>query len=564
MAMTLDEKRRRAAAAIAAAHLDDMHQGNIDDAAVKKAYVDYSDAAHEALHGGDGLLNKQGATAHADFPNVVLALADTHDKAMAQLDKIQREVVGPALKEQLRSDVERAAKHIHQQGVAEQQLQSVKLQKAAWRDAVANADDPDLHDHHIETGKNTIRQQAKMNNLSDKMLARQIDDFVSGVHADTVETLIPRDPVHAADWYARYGDNLNDIDKQRIEAKLGAVPGDAAAITDANVHPQPIVPEGPVARHLGLLVAGAPRQFSSAATTHPAGLTLASFETTPSAIGDAASGESEPTGQQDDRIPLGSEIDHHPTRPQLDDWVTSLSDDVGALARQTESHDNSARISTGKGDAGGPSYGSYQLAQNRGQVPEFLATEGASWAKELGAAPIYSEQFKSIWQTIARREGQKFKDAENAFARRTKYNPVMLLISEKLHLNLNTRSVAVRGAVTAAANHMGPGGPTRDNGGYGVVRRAIVQTDQSLSRDDPDYDRQLVDNIYGQRKTLLLKMADHLMKKSEDPRVPPDKRAEARAQGVNLRHSAQNVFTDEHNRALGIIATERRRFPQGF
>jgi hypothetical protein len=140
----------------------------------------------------------------------------------------------------------------------------------------------------------------------------------------------------------------------------------------------------------------------------------------------------------------------------------------------------------------------------------------------------------------------------------------MLLISEKLHLNLNTRSVAVRGAVTAAANHMGPGGPTRDNGGYGVVRRAIVQTDQSLSRDDPDYDRQLVDNIYGQRKTLLLKMADHLMKKSEDPRVPPDKRAEARAQGVNLRHSAQNVFTDEHNRALGIIATERRRFPQGF
>jgi hypothetical protein len=50
------------------------------------------------------------------------------------------------------------------------------------------------------------------------------------------------------------------------------------------------------------------------------------------------------------------------------------------------------------------------------------------------------------------------------------------------------RSVAVRAAAIAAASHMGPGGPTRDNGGYGVVRKAMVETDQSVSRDDPDYE----------------------------------------------------------------------------
>lgn len=234
MATTIDEKRRRAAAAIAAAHLDDMHQGNIDDAAVKKAYVDYSDGSAKQLYGEDGLFNKQGADAHAALPHVVLALADTHDKATAQLDKIQREIVAPALKEQLRIDVERAAEHVRWQGVAEQQLQSVKLQKATWRDAVANADDPDLHDHHIETGKKTIRQQAKMNNLSDTMLAKQLADYTSGVHADTIDTLTPHDSVHAAGWYARYGGNLNQRDKQRVEATLGPALANARAVADVD------------------------------------------------------------------------------------------------------------------------------------------------------------------------------------------------------------------------------------------------------------------------------------------------------------------------------------------
>ncbi|MFA5964921.1 MAG: hypothetical protein WC804_12960 [Sphingomonas sp.] len=249
---------------------------------------------------------------------------------------------------------------------------------------------------------------------------------------------------------------------------------------------------------------------------------------------------------------------------QLENWIASLSDDAGGPARATESNDNSAKISTGAGDAGGPSYGSYQLAQNRGQVPQFLAKEGAPWAKELAAAPIYSEEFKAIWKKIARREGQKFKDAENAFALRTKFDPVLLEIGKVLHFNLSTRSVAVRAAVIAAANHMGPGGPTLDNGGYGVVRKAIMETDQSISRDDADYDRQLVDNIYEQRKAILLRMADRLIKKSEDLRLPPAKRAEAKKRGINLRNSARNVFTNERQRVMSILDAEKRKYPEGF
>jgi hypothetical protein len=85
---SLEERRRRAAAAIAAAKLDDDHQRHIDDAAVKKAYVDYSDLTHEALHGDNGLFKQPGAQAHAAFPDVVAKLADNHDEVLSKLDEV--------------------------------------------------------------------------------------------------------------------------------------------------------------------------------------------------------------------------------------------------------------------------------------------------------------------------------------------------------------------------------------------------------------------------------------------------------------------------------------------
>ncbi len=223
LASGLEERRRRAAEAIAAAMLDDRHQSNIDDAAVKQAYVDYSDPTHEALHGEDGLFNRQGAGAHAAFPGLVETLVDNHDKALSKLDDVQRAAVAPAMNERLRNDVARAADYVRLQGVTEQKWQSEQLKKTAARDAVNHADDPDLFDHHLATGEKTIRQQAKIDKVGDKLLAKQIADYKSGVHADTIETLTQRDPVRAASWYARNGDTLNRRDKLRVEAKLGAV-----------------------------------------------------------------------------------------------------------------------------------------------------------------------------------------------------------------------------------------------------------------------------------------------------------------------------------------------------
>jgi hypothetical protein len=230
-AAALDEKRRRElAAAVAAAKLDDDHRHNVDDAAVKKTYVDYSDRAHEALRGDDGLFNQRGADAHAAFPDLVSKLVDNHDKVLASLDEVQRAAIAPALGARLRSDVDLAANHVREQGKAEQELQSQNLQQAAARDAVANLSDPDLHEHHIATGENAIRQQGMIEQRSDQEIANRMADYRSGVIADTIVALGTSDPARAAQWFARYRGTLNQQEKARVAATLAPMLSEAQAM----------------------------------------------------------------------------------------------------------------------------------------------------------------------------------------------------------------------------------------------------------------------------------------------------------------------------------------------
>ncbi|MDB5708520.1 MAG: hypothetical protein JWL96_590 [Sphingomonas bacterium] len=230
----LDEKRKHelaAIAAIAAAKLDDDHQRNIDDAAVKKAYVGYSDQTHEALRGDNGLFKQRGADAHAAFPDLIGKLIDNHDKVLAPLDEAQRAAIAPVLGARLRSDVDLAADHVRAQGKAEQKLQSQKLQQAAGRDAVANPGDPDLHDHHIATGENAIRQQAMLNGTSDKELDQRLAGYRSAVTAASTDALAARD-ANAIDRDQRFRDARPALNNRPAKA-LPVVPG-AQSVTSPN------------------------------------------------------------------------------------------------------------------------------------------------------------------------------------------------------------------------------------------------------------------------------------------------------------------------------------------
>ncbi len=106
-----------------------------------------------------------------------------------------------------------------------------------------------------------------------------------------------------------------------------------------------------------------------------------------------------------------------------------------------------AKVSSGKGDAGGKSYGAYQLASIKGQVTAFLRAEGAPWAAEFaGLDPTRPGAFEQRWKSIAARDPVSFFEAQHSYIERTHYHPVAEHARAN-GLNLDAMPKAVRDAI---------------------------------------------------------------------------------------------------------------------
>ncbi|RSY83105.1 hypothetical protein DAH66_12615 [Sphingomonas koreensis] len=131
-----------------------------------------------------------------------------------------------------------------------------------------------------------------------------------------------------------------------------------------------------------------------------------------------------------------------------------LSERLGELSMKYETGHSpgqealaAAKVSSGKGDPGGKSYGAYQLASLKGQVAKFLKAEGLRWAAELaGADPAKPGAFEQRWKAVAAREPAAFFDAQHAYIERTHYQPVAEHAIAN-GLDVNAMPKAVRDAV---------------------------------------------------------------------------------------------------------------------
>jgi len=79
-------------------------------------------------------------------------------------------------------------------------------------------------------------------------------------------------------------------------------------------------------------------------------------------------------------------------------------------------------ISSGRGDPGGVSYGSYQLASKTGTLQKYL--EQSEFKDQL-SGDINSEEFKANWKKLAKEEPEKFKMDQHDFIKKTHYDPVL-------------------------------------------------------------------------------------------------------------------------------------------
>lgn len=173
---------------------------------------------------------------------------------------------------------------------------------------------------------------------------------------------------------------------------------------------------------------------------------------------------------------------------------------LGALSERFESGDRGpGAVSSGTGDAGGVSYGIWQLSSRAGTAAAFVAAEGAPWRAEFAGAAPGSAAFTAAWQRVAAREPDAFAEAQHAFIERTHYRPAVAAVRQRMGLDLDTRHPAVRDASWSVAVQHG--------GAAGVLVEAVADADASRGRDGADYDRALVEAIYAARSAYVLRVA---------------------------------------------------------
>jgi len=169
---------------------------------------------------------------------------------------------------------------------------------------------------------------------------------------------------------------------------------------------------------------------------------------------------------------------------------TVLAIELGSLSAKYETSGRGpATVSTGSGDPGGVSYGSYQMATKTGTVARFVSQADFPWRSEFlnllpGTAP-----FTAQWKHIASTEPTPFQAAQHQFIKRTHYDLLAAKILSDSGLDVNLRSRAVRDAVWSTSVQHGGASP--------VVLNALATI--GVPPSDPDFDAMLIRAIYAER-----------------------------------------------------------------
>jgi murein DD-endopeptidase MepM/ murein hydrolase activator NlpD len=168
----------------------------------------------------------------------------------------------------------------------------------------------------------------------------------------------------------------------------------------------------------------------------------------------------------------------------------ALAETLGALSAKYETGGRGpGTVSTGAGDYGGVSYGSYQMASKMGVPTRFVTQAGFPWLQDFANLTAGTAQFTAVWKRIAAEQTDAFQKAQHAYIKKTHYDLLVAKILSDDNLDVNTRSRALQDVVWSTAVQHGGATP--------IVHRAC--TTLSCKQADPDYDEQLIRAIYAER-----------------------------------------------------------------
>ena len=187
-------------------------------------------------------------------------------------------------------------------------------------------------------------------------------------------------------------------------------------------------------------------------------------------------------------------------------------------------------VSTGAGDRGGVSYGSYQMASKLGVATRFVKQDGFPWLTDFQNLTAGSGDFTACWKRIAKNEPDAFQKCQHDFIKKTHYDLLVAKIISEDGLDVNTRSHALQDVVWSTAVQHG--------GKSSIVHKALARV--KVEKTDPGFDEQVIRAIYAERgRTKADGTLVHFSKNSP-----------------NVQKGVANRFKSELKDALAMLAKE--------
>ncbi|WP_084609546.1 LysM peptidoglycan-binding domain-containing protein [Archangium violaceum] len=206
---------------------------------------------------------------------------------------------------------------------------------------------------------------------------------------------------------------------------------------------------------------------------------------------------------------------------------------LGGLSRQYEARGGPGTVSSGQGDHGGVSYGSYQFATNNGSAQEFvnsLRTSHPDYHAALSGHAPGTEAFSTAWRDLAARDPQGFDQAQHDYIQATHYDVAAAGIQRNTGIDLSTRSAALRDVAWSTAVQHGPG--RADD----IFATALAGRDPATVTDE-----QLIQGIYAERG-----------RRNGDGEL-----AYFSSSSADVQAGVAQRFVDEQATALGMLRQEQ-------
>lgn len=132
---------------------------------------------------------------------------------------------------------------------------------------------------------------------------------------------------------------------------------------------------------------------------------------------------------------------------------------LGSLSKRYESgRGGPGTVSTGHGDAGGVSYGTYQFASNTGSAAAFVAGLPPEFRARFAGTTPGDAAFSAVWIALAAEDAAGFGRLQHDHIKAQFYDVLAASLRKREDFDVDARSLALQNGCWSTAVQHGPGG----------------------------------------------------------------------------------------------------------